>query len=1011
MTYSFAGTFLDDISQQNIPHAVSHRRKFSVCVAAAVVGASMMTAQDVHAAGAKKSSRNKIHSEKAVNELEAENARLREQLQAVQSERDVLKQASTGALASGSTSAIGSAEPVVSATESAEVIAKDEAAETKNLGEVVVSGRNRPKLEKLHDVKQSVSVVSGKELDRELALDLGAITRRASNVQFNQNNTRGASLSIRGVGKRSFTETQDPSVGVTVDGVSYGLTQLANFDFYDVDSVEVTRGPRGTEGGLSASTGKVNVTNKQPTFTPTAEYAATYGEREALILKGALGGGVIDDLLAWRGSFLVDKGRGFYSNVSDSNYTLYNKDRLSGRVKFLVTPTSNLKATISADFEPRQPQLQNGLTFYHDQPLRFPNGTPTDSTGTGARAKLFNFTPYSYANSAATVKTYGKTVGPRELLTNRQGFTWNDYIGGEQRNSVWFNQNQGQTVSNQGASAQVDWDVAEHILSSNSAVREYSFDAHNDEGTPYDVSVDGGGGVNYAQFTQELKIKNKPGGFVDYRGGLFGMKTHDDIDSKTGWGSDAGAWFATNGQYNTLYRNTTTALYKDAGALLLQNALKDTRKKATTEVNTLSGSIFGESDLHFTDVFTFTSGVRVTKENRKTTDDSRLVAYGYGAGLNPVEVRGVQLGGFNTDTKSSLQDPVHPTDPTRTIANPTYGALIAGGNSAAQLALADKVAQQYFKVNYSALDSIQRKMIATAKTLRASQIGQLYTPVTSDYNDVLSTAQITPSYKFNDDLTGYLSWQYGQKSGSALNVNGVSRNVKPEDTNAVELGFKSFWLDKAVIVNVDAFVMDIKNYQQTVQVVDQFQTAINVANSQANPLAYIGAQGNVKKVRVHGVELDSVFNVIPNVSFRLNGAYNIAKYIDYKNAPKPEELAYLPGSYIDMSGKTVPGASKWSFVVGAEYAKPVFDKYLFHTSFNTNFQSGFNNCDNLSSYCNVNARSLTDFAIGVGSKNNVLDVSFIAKNMFNNNAHEQGWNSYSPNPYPAWFGVQLSGKI
>jgi len=287
----------------------------------------------------------------------------------------------------------------------------------------------------------------------------------------------------------------------------------------------------------------------------------------------------------------------------------------------------------------------------------------------------------------------------------------------------------------------------------------------------------------------------------------------------------------------------------------------------------------------------------------------------------------------------------------------------------------------------------------------------LYNSVRSDYSDLLFTAQLTPSYKINDDLTAYLSWQYGEKSGSALNINGVSGKVKPEETHALELGLKSFWLDKTVIINADAFLMDIKNYQQTVQVVDQFATDINIANGQANPTAYTSAQGNVGKVRVHGVELDSVFNVIPNVSFRLNGAYNIARYLDYRNAAKPDELAYLANPYVDFSGRILPGASKWSFVVGAEYSKPVWDKYLFHTSFTTNYQSGYNNADNLSAYGQTNSRSLTDAAIGIGTKNNVLDLSFIVKNLFSNNEHEQGWNSYSPYPYPVWYGIQLSGKI
>jgi len=987
MNSSLADTFSDGISRgQAIPDSVSRRKRLSLCVAAAVVGVSLVSVHDVNAAP--KKSAKKSQSTKAVSDLEAENALLKAQLEAVQHERDSLKQAGAAGAVAPAAGEPSLAEPTAATAEPTETVAEQQAAETDNLGEVVVKAR--PKLAKLHDVTQSVSVVTGKELDRELALDLGAITRRASNVQFNQNNTRGASLSIRGVGKRSFTETQDPSVGITVDGVSYGLSQLANFSFYDVDSVEVTRGPRGTEGGLSASAGKVVVNSKAPTFTPTAEYSATYGEREALILKGAMGGGVIDDLLAWRGSFIVDKGRGFYENNYDSNYSLYNKDRLSSRVQLLFTPTSNLTAKLSADFEPKQPQLQNGLTFYHAQPTFYPNApnTRTDTNGSQAQSKLNNF-----YNADGTIK-----YGPRPSFVGR-GFTWNDYIGGEQRNSVWFNENKGQTVSNQGASAQVDWDVAEHILSSNTAVREYSFDAHNDEGTPFDISADGGGGVNYTQFTQEFKIKNKPGGFVDYRAGLFGMKTHDDIDSKAGWGSDAGAWFANNAQYDALYRNAAPGLNKSAGDRLLRDSLEEARRKGVTEVNTLSGSIFGETDLHFTDAFTVTTGVRVTKENRKTEDNINITSNGRGQALNPVKVRDVQLGGFNSVTST-------------TAAN--YGAL-TGTNSAAQLNLADSVAKEYFGAAvtatpgaaYNSLTVDQQKMVGHAKTLRQTQFGQLYNPVSSDYDDILTTAQFTPSYKINDNINTYISWQYGEKSGSALNVNGVTRNVKPEITNAAEIGFKTFWLDKSIIFNIDAFVMDVKDYQQTVQVVDTYQTALN-----NNGLtAYASAQGNVNKVRVHGVELDSVYNLIPNLSMRLSGAYNIAQYIDYKNAGKPDELGYLTDSYVDFSGATLPGANKWSFVVGAEYTRPVFDKFNFHTSFNTNFQSGYNNADNLSVYGNTDARSLTDFAIGVGTKNNMLDVSFIAKNLFNNNEHEEGWNSYSPNPYPAWFGVQLSGKI
>jgi outer membrane receptor protein involved in Fe transport len=965
--------FVDFFSNGDSRQPPSRKRKLVECLMIATVGASILAVQNVEAAP-KKKTKKRPQTEQVVSELQAENARLRAQLQQLQSGQ--------GQQGSEAPAAAGTEQPADAAsTENDAVLAKKEEADPKNLGEVVVRNRRAPQnLEKLHDVKQSVSVVSGKELDRELSLDLGAITRRASNVQFNQNNTRGASLSIRGLGKRSFTETQDPSVGVTVDGVSYGLSQLANFSFYDVDRVEVTRGPRGTEGGLAASSGKVNVVSKAPTFTPTAELSATYGQREALILKGALGGKVIDDLLAWRGSFIVDKGRGFYTNQGDTNYSLYNRDRLSGRVQLLFTPTENITTKLSLDFEPNQPQLQNGLTFYHAQPLRFANGTLTDPSGTTAQSKLGGF-----------VNASGVYTGPRAYFQNR-GFGYADYIGGEQRGNVWFNANQGQTVSNKGGSLNTDWDIGSHVLTSTTGVREYSFDAHNDEGTPYDISVDGGGGVNYSQYTQELKFKNKPGGFIDYKGGLFGMITRDTITSKTGWGADAGGWFATDAQYKLL--DTNAGVNRGSGLALLKDSLQDLRKKGETSVRTTSGAVFGEAELHFTDALSVTTGLRVTSENRSTKDNMIITANGAGSALNPTLAIGnaIPLGGF--------------------ASNGTTGDLLAG-NTAQQLALADSVANRYYGVAYSALTAAQRTQIATAKTLRSQQIGQLYNMVKSNYTDVLYTGQFTPSYKFNDDLTGYVAWQYGEKSGSAININGVPNTVKPEQTNAVEVGLKSFWLDKKIVFNIDAFLMDIKNYQQTVQVVDQFTTAINVANGIANPTAYVAAQGNVNKVRVHGVEIDSVFNdVLPYLSVRFNGAYNIARYIDYKNAAKPDELGYLTNPYIDLSGQLLPGASKWNFVVGAEYSRPVLDnKYQFHTSFNTSYQSATNALDNLSAYGAVDSRQQTDASIGIGTKNGVLDLSFIAKNITNNKAHEQGWNNYSPNAYPLWYGIQLSGKI
>ena len=886
--------------------------------------------------------------------IQAENARLREALAA--------QSAATAPVPAAAPAGV----PVAQA-------APEEEAQA--LGAVTVRGRK--KIETLKEIPISISVVSGQELDRELAQDLSAITKRGANVQFNQNNTRGASLSVRGLGKRSFTETQDPSVGVVVDGVSYGLSQLANFDFYDVESVEVLRGPQGTLGGKGASSGVVSINTRKPSFYPTADYSLTYGKNETVIAKANLGGPVIDELLAWRGSFIVHRARGYYDNNFDHNYSLYNKNRVSGRTQFLFTPTSSFNARIILDVEPHAPQVQNGLAFYKNIPDIFADGSLTDPSGTTARAKLAGFRNAAGVFTAARDWFVGRSF-------NGTPYTYDgNYIGEDRIN---FNENQGQTVHSKGGSAELVWDFPAHTFSSQSAIRRYSFDAHNDEGTPFDISRNGGGGVDYKQFTQEFKLKSKPGGALDYVTGLFHIRTDDDIASKSGWGSDAGAWFATNAQYNTLERNAGTN--RGPGRALLKDSLDDLLVKGDTVVHTNSTAIFGNATWHATDAFSLGGGLRITREDRTTTDTRVLTANGAGAAFNPVEVRGVALGGFNSTSSGAL----------------------GAGNSAEQLALANAIAYKYFGVaNYSSLTAAQLAQVAAAKALRAGQIGQLLSGIESHYKDTLYTAAVAPSYRFNDQYTAYSSWQYGEKSGSALNVNGVSANVRPEKTHAFEIGLKTSLPQYGLVLNTDLFLMKIKDYQSAVRVVDEFTTATNIANGQANPIAYVTAQGNVPRARARGLEFDGVYSGIRNLSIRFSGAWNDARYTSFPQAAKPEELAYLPGPYIDQSGLPLPGAAKWTGNIGAEYRK-LHEGHEYHASFNTALSSRYNNTDTLSSYGWVGGGATTDLSLGVGFKGG-FDVSLIVKNAFDNRKHEPAWLSYAPNPYPRWYGVTFSGKL
>ena len=861
------------------------------------------------------------------------------------------------------------------------------------LGQVNVRAKKIKTIDAKHDEPVSVSVVTGKALERELAQDYNAISKRLSNVTFNQSNTRGASLSIRGLGKRAFAETQDPSVLVVQDGVSFGLTSLGNFDFYDIETVESYRGPQGTTGGKGGSSGAVYVTTKRPSFTPSSDFSITYGQRDNIIVKAASGGAIIEDLLAWRGAVVVNKGAGYYHSEYDPNYTMYNKNRLSGRVQFLLTPTENFSARISADLEPHAPQLQNGLSFRHDQPLLFEDGSLTDPSGTTARAKL-----YGIADKTGTI-----TTPARGWFVGRD-YTYYGNYNNEARNSVNFNQNQGQTVSNKGASLELNYDFEDFKLSSITAHRYFSFDAHNDEGTPFDISRDGGGGVYFNQDSQEFKITSKPGGVFDYQAGVIAFKTDDDIVSKTGWGSDAGAWFANTSQYNILDRNAAGP-NRGVGLALLKDTLDDALKRGDTWVETQSNAIYGQGDWHWTEAATLTAGLRVGTEDRTTVDQIILNSNGVGAALNPVSVRGIQLGGFASATNGTL-----------------------GSNSNAQLSLADSVANRYYGAAvtgtpgaaYDSLTAAQKAQIGAAKAIRSAQIGQLYNKVEDTYEDTLYTAHISQRYKFNEQLTGYVSWQHGEKPGTGFNINGVPTGVKPETTDAYEIGIKSFAFENTLTLNADIFVMDIEDYQQAIRVVDEFTTGVNLAaidpaltgdalqSAKNAAVAYTSAQGNVNKVQVKGLEFDGTYTGIENFTFRFSGAYNDATYKDFKNSPKPDELAYLTDPFVDQKGQPLPGAAKYTLNLGVEYRHVAFNDFEFHTSVNAAYTSKYLTSDTLSSYSLVPGYTLTDGSIGISTLDNKFDVSFVVKNIFDKRPHEIAWTTYEPYPYPRWVGLSFT---
>jgi len=856
------------------------------------------------------------------------------------------------------------------------------------LSTITVRSRNR--IEKLQDVPLSVSVVSGQELERLQATDISAVTQRLANISWNLGNQRTSSLSIRGIGKQGQTEAQDPPVGLIVDGVNYAYNALASsYDFTDVDTVEVARGPQGTLLGKNASIGIVNVTTKRPSFKPDASYSVTFGEWDTVLGRFAAGGTVIDDLLAWRGNLSVSKGAGDVVNAYNTDQSYTNKDRVSGKVQFLLTPSEDFSARLEADVQPRASETTNGRTIRTATPATYADGKPTNlATDPGTRLT-------------------------RRWFTQSPGYTYEgNWLDGGGNNEVNNDSQRGLVTGSNGATADLNWDVNGYKVTSITAYKDYHFNAVNDEGTPFDINRNSGGFFNdYKQTSEEIRLSSPVGGFVDYQTGLFFLNIENSALYQKVWGNDAGAWFASSDSTkidpNTGISTTTKGQYSllDAdgnGRYLLQNSLAGLSMAFNSPaglqtIENKSQAIFGQANWHFSDDLTLTTGLRFTKEDRNNTASSYIRDQGNAPELNPVAVNGVQLGGFDSNSSG----------------------VLAAGNNATQLNLADKVALKYFGVAstitpgdaYNSLTAAQKKQVASAKALRQTNIGVVFNETKLEpFQETQPSWVLSPSYKINENLTTYLALQHGEKAGISQATNGFSNLVKAEKTDAYEIGFKSTLLNNTVVFNAALFRMDIKDYQQTSQVVDQYTTALNIANN--NPLtAYTNATANIPEVRTQGVEIDSIYNGIEHFSFRFAGAYTDAKYVTFTNAAQPVENGNLAAPYRDLSGEQLPGAAKVTFNIGVDYRLPVFDSKEFHTSLNTLYSGKYNSDNALSSYGWIPASSSTDLSIGIGNRKQTFDVNLVVKNLFDDDTHRsQTWNTYTP-AVARWAGITFSGKF
>lgn len=185
---------------------------------------------------------------------------------------------------------------------------------------ILVTGTKKKDAENVQDVPLAVTAYGADQLDALKVRDLQNLTTSIPNVSFDDiGTTRGvANFSIRGIGINSSIPAIDPTVGVFKDGVYLGQNAGVVLDIFDLESIEVLRGPQGILFGRNTTGGAVLINYKRPTFDGlelSAKAAVESGLRstgENYYIMGAVGGPIIEDVLAVRISAYYNEDKGYH---------------------------------------------------------------------------------------------------------------------------------------------------------------------------------------------------------------------------------------------------------------------------------------------------------------------------------------------------------------------------------------------------------------------------------------------------------------------------------------------------------------------------------------------------------------------------------------------------------------------------------------------------------------------------------------------------------------------------
>ncbi|WP_417321040.1 TonB-dependent receptor [Emcibacter sp.] len=432
--------------------------------------------------------------------------------------------------------------------------------------EITVTASRRS--ESLQDVPIAVTAFTGDTLAEQRVQTVMDMAHQVPGLQIKTGaGSVNPTIFIRGIGFNDFNANSTGAVAVYVDEVYLGSPAGQLFQFFDLERVEVLRGPQGTLYGRNTTGGAINVYSRRPGDAWEGQASLTYGRFNEVGLEAGIGGPVVEDRLGIRIAGVFNQRDGITLNRLTGE-KVNDVDNWAARAIVEFTPTEDLEILLNINGGQSRADAKH---FQHRGMLPV-SAEFADASGLCAPA---------YFNSANCTDIFGYSDTDGDLYAG-------DYsLDGKEPVDVF------------GVSGTVKWDLGAVELTSISAYVDTARETLEDTDSGPASLAEGLYQADYWQFSQEIRLASSGGEDLDWMVGGYYYKDNIESDS-----------------YFDLLRDLRPLFMEPANptGLSPENFVFLARYGYEQEVRT--AAIFGQFDYRATDKITLHLGLRYTDEER-----------------------------------------------------------------------------------------------------------------------------------------------------------------------------------------------------------------------------------------------------------------------------------------------------------------------------------------------------------------------------------------------------------